>query len=137
MKIVIMNKEVKKMDMYQKRRIRAEKKNSNQEEKLTKVGINWYPGHMAKTRRLINENLGLIDIVIELVDSRIPFSSRIKDLDDIIKSKPKLMIMTKKDLCDLKETNKWIKYYEKQWKGCELCEIKILKILLVILKKKL
>ena len=102
------------MDMYQKRRIRAEKKNSNQEEKLTKVGINWYPGHMAKTRRLINENLGLIDIVIELVDSRIPFSSRIKDLDDIIKSKPKLMIMTKKDLCDLKETNKWIKYYEKQ-----------------------
>ena len=88
------------MDMYQKRRIRAEKKNSNQEEKLTKVGINWYPGHMAKTRRLINENLGLIDIVIELVDSRIPFSSRIKDLDDIIKSKPKLMIMTKKDLCD-------------------------------------
>lgn len=102
------------MDMYQKRRIRAEKKNSNQEEKLTKVGINWYPGHMAKTRRLINDNLGLIDIVIELVDSRIPFSSRIKDLDDIIKSKPKLMIMTKKDLCDLKETNKWIKYYEKQ-----------------------
>ena len=67
---------------------------------------------MAKTRRLIKENLNLIDIVIELVDSRIPFSSRIKDLDDIIKNKPKLMIMTKKDLCDIKETNKWIKYYE-------------------------
>ena len=86
--------------------------NNSIEKDLPKTSINWYPGHMAKTRRLIKENLNLIDIVIELVDSRIPFSSRIKDLDDIIKNKPKLMIMTKKDLCDIKETNKWIKYYE-------------------------
>ena len=98
------------MNMYQKRKMRQE--NNSIEKNLPKTSINWYPGHMAKTRRLIKENLNLIDIVIELVDSRIPFSSRIKDLDDIIKNKPKLMIMTKKDLCDIKETNKWIKYYE-------------------------
>lgn len=98
------------MNMYQKRKMRQE--NNSIEKALPKTSINWYPGHMAKTRRLIKENLNLIDIVIELVDSRIPFSSRIKDLDDIIKNKTKLMIMTKKDLCDIKETNKWIKYYE-------------------------
>lgn len=98
------------MNMYQKRKMRQE--NNSIEKDLPKTSINWYPGHMAKTRRLIKENLNLIDIVIELVDSRIPFSSRIKDLDDIIKNKPKLMIMTKKDLCDIKETNKWIKHYE-------------------------
>lgn len=98
------------MNMYQKRKMRQE--NNSIEKDLPKTSINWYPGHMAKTRRLIKENLNLIDIVIELVDSRIPFSSRIKDLDDIIKNKPKLMIMTKKDLCDIKETNKWIKYYK-------------------------
>ena len=56
-----------------------------------KTNINWYPGHMAKTKRLIKENLGFIDVVIELVDSRIPVSSRIKDLDDIIKNKPRLI----------------------------------------------
>ena len=98
------------MNMYQKRKMRQE--NNSIEKDLPKTSINWYPGHMAKTRRLIKENLNLIDIVIELVDSRIPFSSRIKDLDDIIKNKPKLMIMTKKDLCDIKETNKWIKHYK-------------------------
>lgn len=74
--------------------------------------INWYPGHMAKTRRLISEKYSLIDIVYELVDARIPYSSKIKDIYDLIRNKPKLLIMTKKDLCDLKVTEKWIKYYE-------------------------
>ena len=82
------------------------------EEKLTKVGINWFPGHMAKTRREIVEKLKLIDIVYEVVDARIPFSSRIKDIDDLIKDKPKIIIMTKKDLCDLDKTNKWVEYYK-------------------------
>ena len=85
------------------------KKNS---ESLSKVVINYYPGHMAKTKRQILENLDLIDIVYEVIDARIPFSSKIKDLDEIIKKKIKILIMTKKDLCDLSETNKWIKYYE-------------------------
>ena len=100
------------MDMYQKRKNRAEKKNNNQEEKLTKVGINWYPGHMAKTKRLISENINNIDVIYELVDARIPYSSKIKDMDDLLKNKRKILIMTKKDLCDVSVTNKWVKYYE-------------------------
>lgn len=77
-----------------------------------KTKINFFPGHMAKTRREIKEKLKLIDIVYEVVDSRIPYSSRIIDIDDLIKDKPKVIIMTKKDLCDIEKTNKWIKYYE-------------------------
>ena len=77
-----------------------------------KTNINWYPGHMAKTKRMIKEKYALIDVVYELVDARIPFSSKIKDLYDIVGNKPKILIMTKKDLCDLKYTNSWIKYYE-------------------------
>ena len=79
---------------------------------LQKSVINWYPGHMAKTRRLISEKYNLIDIVYELIDARIPYSSKIKDIYDLIRNKPKLLIMTKKDLCDLKVTQKWISYYE-------------------------
>ena len=77
-----------------------------------KTNINWYPGHMAKTKREIKEKLDLIDIVYEVVDSRIPISSKIKDIDDLIKNKPKIMIMTKSDLCDEEKTNKHVKYYE-------------------------
>ncbi len=76
------------------------------------TNINWYPGHMAKTRRIISEKFQLIDIVYELIDARIPYSSKIKDIYDVIKNKPKILIMTKKDLCDLKVTQKWINYYE-------------------------
>lgn len=86
----------------------------NKNEEVYKIGINWYPGHMAKTKRLIRENLNFIDIVYELVDARMPKSSKIVDIDEIIKDKPKIMIMTKIDLCDLEETKKWIKYYENQ-----------------------
>ena len=77
-----------------------------------KTNINFFPGHMAKTRREIGEKLKLIDIVYEVVDARIPYSSRIVDIDDLIKDKPKVIIMTKKDLCDIDKTNKWIRYYE-------------------------
>ena len=79
-----------------------------------KTNINWYPGHMAKAKRLINENINLIDIVYEVVDARIPMSSKIIDIDNFIKNKPKILIMNKIDLCDLKETNKWKKYYEEK-----------------------
>ena len=78
----------------------------------TRTNINWYPGHMAKTKRLISENTKLIDVVYEIVDARIPKSSKIKDIDNLLNNKPKILIMTKKDLCDLNETNKWVKYYE-------------------------
>lgn len=79
---------------------------------FNKSVINWYPGHMAKTRRLISEKYNLIDVVYELIDARMPYSSKIKDVYDLIRNKPKIVIMTKKDLCDLKVTQKWIKYYE-------------------------
>ena len=102
------------MDMYKKRKIRAEKKNNNQEEKLTKVGINWYPGHMAKTKREISEKLDLIDVVFEVIDARIPYSSKNKDIDKMIKNKKRVLIMTKIDMCDIINTNKWIKYYEEK-----------------------
>ena len=80
--------------------------------KMNNNPINWYPGHMAKTKRLIKENLKYIDIVYEVVDSRMPKSSKLIDINEYTKDKPRLMIMTKADLCDKKETNKWIKYYE-------------------------
>ena len=67
---------------------------------------------MAKTRREISEKLNLIDIVYEVIDARMPRSSKIVDIDDLIKNKPRLLIMTKYDLCDKNETNKFIKYYE-------------------------
>ncbi len=82
------------------------------EESLPKNRISWYPGHMAKTKREIKELMNVIDIVYELVDARIPFSSKITDIDTYIKRKEKILIMTKKDLCDKTITNKWIKYYE-------------------------
>lgn len=86
----------------------------NLEKAFPKTSINWYPGHMAKTKRLMKESLEQIDIVYEVVDARIPYSSKIRDLDEIIKQKPRIMIMSKFDLCDQKETKKWITYYEKK-----------------------
>lgn len=102
------------MDMYQKREMRKNKKMDENTKSLPSTSINWYPGHMAKTKRLINENINLIDIVYEVIDARIPLSSKVNDIDNYIKNKPKILIMTKYDLCDKLETNKWIKYYEQQ-----------------------
>lgn len=77
-----------------------------------KVNINWYPGHMVKTKRLINENIDAIDIVYEVVDARIPYSTRVRNLDIKVTNKPRILVFTKMDLCDKVETTKWIKYYE-------------------------
>lgn len=85
--------------------------NINENEKFQKNVINWYPGHMVKTKRLISEKLNLIDVVIEVVDARMPYSSRIKDLNNLVKNKPRIILMTKYDLCDKEETNKWIAKY--------------------------
>lgn len=78
------------------------------------TNINWYPGHMEKARREIKEKLSLIDIVYEVIDSRMPVSSKIKDIDDLIKNIPRILIMSKYDMCDPKETDKFIEYYKKQ-----------------------
>ena len=84
----------------------------NKKEGVYEIGINWYPGHMAKTKREIREKINLIDIIYEVIDARMPISSKIKDIDDLIKDKPRILIMTKYDLCDKKETDKFISYYE-------------------------
>ena len=84
----------------------------NVEKSFSKTSINWYPGHMAKTKRLIKEKYDLIDVVYEIIDARMPKSSKIKDIDELLKNKPRILIMTKKDLCDMEVTLKWKKYYE-------------------------
>ena len=76
------------------------------------TNINWYPGHMAKAKRLMMKEYKHIDVVYELVDSRIPKSSKIENIYDIIGNKPKILIMTKKDLADEEMANRWVKYYE-------------------------
>ena len=80
-----------------------------------KTNINWYPGHMAKTKREIKEKLDLIDIVYEIVDARMPKSSRVVDLDEIIKNKPRIMVFTKYDLCDKEITDKYLLEYSKNY----------------------
>lgn len=74
--------------------------------------IQWFPGHMAKARREISEKIKLIDIIIELVDARAPKSSKNPMFDDICQNKPRLIVMTKKDLADEKLTQKWLQYYQ-------------------------
>lgn len=76
--------------------------------------LQWYPGHMAKTRRLIEDNLKLIDVVVEILDARIPFSGRNPNFDDIIKGKPRLLVLNKSDLADKNRTRLWIEWYAKQ-----------------------
>ena len=96
------------MNMYQKR------ENNSEEKVISSTGINWYPGHMVKAKREIKEKIKLIDIIYECVDARMPSSSKLKGMDDILEAKPRILVMTKKDLCDLEETNKWIKHYEEK-----------------------
>ena len=84
------------------------------EKRQNSTNINWYPGHMKKTKDEIKKIMPVVDIVYEIIDARIPYSSKIKDIDSLIKNKERILIMTKKDLCDVNETNKWVKYYEEK-----------------------
>ncbi|MBE7029533.1 MAG: ribosome biogenesis GTPase YlqF [Ruminococcaceae bacterium] len=78
------------------------------------MNINWFPGHMKKTEGLIKDNLKLVDIVIELVDARVPLASKNPLIDEIIKNKPRLVVFNKSDMADDNITNDWINYYRKQ-----------------------
>lgn len=78
------------------------------------MDIQWFPGHMAKTKRLVQENLKLVDVVLELLDARIPFSSRNPLLKELAGKKPRLMVLNKADLADPKITRKWEDYYHRQ-----------------------
>lgn len=77
-----------------------------------KQTVQWFPGHMAKTRRIIKESLNLVDGVVELVDSRIPYSSSNPELNNLIKGKPRIVLLNKCDISDSNATKMWIDYYK-------------------------
>ncbi len=76
--------------------------------------INWYPGHMKKTRELIQENLKMVDLVIEVVDARIPVSSRNPIIDDLVKGKKRIIILNKSDLSDRQSNDQWSEHFKAQ-----------------------
>ncbi|MEG0853778.1 MAG: ribosome biogenesis GTPase YlqF [Angelakisella sp.] len=78
------------------------------------VSVQWFPGHMAKTRRLMEANLRLVDLVVELTDARIPASSRNPEVDRIIGQKPRILVMNKADSADEAVTQKWLAWYKAQ-----------------------
>lgn len=111
------------------------------------MNINWYPGHMAKTRRQLEEDLRIIDIVIELLDARIPISSQNPDIATLTKGKKKIIVLNKCDLADEKQNQLWVKYFEKKGipailtdsnsgKGIEQCIRKIEDIMSINLQEQ-
>ena len=75
------------------------------------MNTNWFPGHMKKTKEIIIDNLKLVDVVLEIIDSRIPISSRNPMIDEIVADKPRMIIMNKSDLSDPEENKKWVKKF--------------------------
>ncbi|MDD3241998.1 MAG: ribosome biogenesis GTPase YlqF [Bacilli bacterium] len=102
------------MDMYQKREERKNKKMNEDGKSFSNVSINWYPGHMAKTKREIKEKIDLIDVVYEVIDARMPISSKIVDIDNLVRNKPRILIVTKYDLCDRTHTDMILDNYIKK-----------------------
>ena len=79
-----------------------------------KTSINWYPGHMTKARRMMEEEIKLIDVVIELLDARAPIATTNPDISKIAANKPRVVILNKSDLADYKANVEWVKYYKEQ-----------------------
>lgn len=91
------------------------KDNKNNSDKVfSKTSINWYPGHMEKTRKQIAEDLKLVDIVIELLDARIPISSQNPEIAKIVNKKKKIIVLNKCDLSDENVNNQWIEYFKQK-----------------------
>ena len=103
------------MDMYQKRELRVKKKqeDSNNDKSCTSVNINWFPGHMQKTKKQIIEDLKIVDIIIELRDARIPLSSKNPIIEEITKNKRKIIVLNKSDLANEEESKRWLEYFRK------------------------
>ncbi len=106
--------------------------------------IQWFPGHMAKTRRMISENLKNVDVVIEILDARIPISSRNPEITKLIENKPTLIILNKASLADAEQNKFWIEYYSRGLSLCILADCitgeglnKILPALKQLLKDKI
>lgn len=81
---------------------------------MISMELQWFPGHMAKTRRLIKENLKLVDVVIELTDARLPLSSRNPEIDSIVGNKPRITVLNKCDIADEKANSAWLEYFDKK-----------------------
>jgi len=110
---------------------------------LNKSTINWYPGHMAKARRQMEDELKLVDVVVEILDARMPLFSRNPMLEELGKNKRKLIILNKADLADSEENDKWVNYFKKEG-SCLLCDSlnekitnKVVEEIKVIMKDKL
>ncbi len=78
------------------------------------MNLQWFPGHMSKTRRMISENLKLVDVAVELLDARLPLSSRNPEIDRIIDKKPRILVLNKADLANEKVTNDWIAWFREK-----------------------
>lgn len=89
-------------------------KGNNNKKSCASTSINWYPGHMAKTMKQIEADLRIVDIVIELLDARIPIASQNPEIANKIKNKKKLVVLNKADLADEKTNQKWVNYFENQ-----------------------
>ena len=87
---------------------------------MAKLNIQWYPGHMTKTRRMIESDLKLVDLVAEVIDARIPSSSRNPDIDELVGRKPRLMILNRADQADPALTRRWAEYFRDH--GCAVLE---------------
>ena len=94
------------------------------------MSVQWFPGHMAKTRRIMASNLKLVDIVVELCDARIPQSSRNPEIDKIVGKKPRLMLLNKADCADAAATEQWLTYCRKK-----VITIRSLPILIILALK--
>ncbi|MEG1146914.1 MAG: hypothetical protein RSE21_05725, partial [Bacilli bacterium] len=107
-------------NMYQKREERKNKSEEtvNSEQNSTKTNINWYPGHMVKAQNDIKENLKLIDIVVEVLDARIPISSQNPIIDKLALNKARIIVLNKADLADDTITKTWKLKFEKEGISC-------------------
>ena len=94
----------------------------DKKEKMPSTNINWYPGHMAKTKREISEDLKLIDVVVELLDSRIPLSSQNPDIAELTKGKKKIIVLNKTDLADNMQNEVWKNYFNSNGQVCILTD---------------
>lgn len=89
-------------------------------ENESRFNIQWYPGHMTKTRRQMEQDIKLVDLVAEIIDARIPISSRNPDIDGIVKDKPRLIVLNRVDQADPEQTKRWAAYFKQQ--GCSVLE---------------
>ena len=97
--------------------------NSNNDNKsCASTSINWYPGHMAKTKREISEDLKLIDVVVELLDARIPIASQNPDIAQLIKDKKKIVVLNKTDLSDEEQNKAWQNYFNQNGQICVITD---------------